>query len=187
MKVVIAGAVVMLAIGSGSAAIAQAPSPEQRIETAMVRARAAGVPVSLLENKIAEGKAKGVSMERIAEAVERRQAGLERASQALQGRPNVAAADLSVAADAMESGVSAVVLQAVADAAPRERRVVAIAALTQLVQLGHVPQEALDRVREALKRGPDALANLPAQGSLRNLQREHRRRKASTLANEPAP
>jgi hypothetical protein len=72
---------------------------------------------------------------------------------------------LSVAADAVESGVSAAVLKAIADTAPRDRRVVAIAALTELVKRGNVPEAALDRVKDALKHGPDALANLPAQAA----------------------
>jgi hypothetical protein len=84
------------------------------------------------------------------------------ANQALRGQSD-AAGSLGVGADAIESGVSEAVLKAVADDAPRDRRNVAIAALTQLVQQGHVPEAALDRVREALKRGPEALANLPAE------------------------
>jgi hypothetical protein len=42
---------------------------------------------------------------------------------------------------------------------------VAIAVLTELVEQGHAPAAALERVTEALKRGPDALANLPAQAA----------------------
>lgn len=164
MKSVMAG-VMVLSMAAAATTFAQVQPPQDRINTAIARAREVGIPVALLESKIAEGKAKGVSLERIAVAVERRQAALERASDALKGRPEVEAADLSVAADAVESGVSKAVLQAIADLAPRERRAVAIAALTQLVQMGTIPEAALDRVRDALKRGPDALANLPAQAA----------------------
>jgi hypothetical protein len=119
--------------------------------------------VSLLESKVAEGKAKGVSLDRIAAAIERRESNLERASQVMKGQQGTGDAELSVAADALESGVSDAVLKAVSESAPRDRRAVAIAALTQLVQLGHVPEAALERVRQALKKGPEALLNLPAE------------------------
>lgn len=158
-----AGTVVALVLTSWGLALAQVQPPQERINVALARALEVGIPVALLESKIAEGKAKGVSMERIAEVVERRQAHLEQVRTLLKGRPDVSAADLSVGADALESGVSEAVLQAVAGAAPRERRVVAIAALTALVEAGHVPAAALERVRDALKRGPEVLANLAAE------------------------
>lgn len=164
MKVGIGVAVMIVALTAASLADAQVQPPQDRINTALARARQVGIPVALLESKIAEGKAKGVSMDRIAEAVERREAALEKASQALRGQPD-SASSLGVGADAVEAGVSEAALKAVADNAPRDRRNVAIAVLTELVQQGHVPEAALERVREALKRGPDALANLPAQAA----------------------
>jgi hypothetical protein len=164
MKITVASLVTaVLVLGSAYQAGAQTQPPQTRINTALARAREVGIPVALLEAKIAEGRAKGVSLERIAAAIERRGATLERASQALRGRPDIAAADLGVAADALESGVSQAVLGTLAETAPRDRRVVAIAALTQLVEMGHVPEAALDRVRDALKRGPEALLNLPSE------------------------
>ena len=153
--------VFLLMLGIAGPALAQAP--QERINKGLERARAAGIPVELLESKIAEGKAKGVSLDRIAAVVERRLAALEHASAVLRGPRDAGTAGLGVAADAVEAGVNDAVLAAIADTAPRERRAVAIAALTQLVQLGHVPEEALERVRDALARGPEALANLPAQ------------------------
>ena len=162
MKPLIAAVGALILTGGATAAVAQ--TTQERIDAAVSRARQAGIPVALLESKVAEGKAKGVSMDRIAAAVERREAALEKASQAL-GRPDEGAANLSVAADAVESGVSAAVLKATADAAPRDRRVVAIAALTELVRQGTLPEAALARVKDALKRGPEALANLPAQAA----------------------
>ena len=164
MKVRIAVAVVTLALTGAMAANAQVQPPQERINTALARARQVGIPVALLESKIAEGKAKGVSLDRIAVAIERRQAALERASQAMRGQTD-AAASLAVGADAIESGVNETVLKAVADSSPRDRRNVAIAALTELVHQGQAPEAALERVRDALKRGPDALTNLPAEGS----------------------
>ena len=158
------GAAILAFMGAAAGPVgAQVQPPQERIDSAIARARQVGIPVALLENKIAEGKAKGVSIERIAVAVENRQAALERASQVLRGQPEVAAADLTVAADALESAVSEAVLRAIAESAPRARRAVAIVALTQLIERGQAPEQALNRVRDALKRGPEALANLPAE------------------------
>ena len=164
MKYRIAVAALTLALSGANAANAQVQPPQDRINTALSRARQVGIPVALLESKMAEGKAKGISLERIAAAIERREGALERASQALRGNP-ADAASLSVGADAIESGVNEAVLKAVAEDAPRDRRTVAIAALTQLVQQGDLPAAALAKVRNALKRGPDALTNLPSEGN----------------------
>jgi hypothetical protein len=164
MKFRIGLGVMILALAGVDLANAQVQPPQDRINTALARARQVGIPVALLESKIAEGKAKGVSLERIADAVARREAALERASEALRGQPE-AASSLSVGADAVEAGVSEAALKAIADNAPRDRRNVAIAVLTELVEQGHASATALERVTEALKRGPDALANLPAQAA----------------------
>jgi hypothetical protein len=162
MRIAIAAAVT-LCVACADLAVAQVQPPQDRINTALARARQVGIPVTLLEAKIAQGKAKGVSLDRIAAAVERREASLEHASQVMKGQPDNGEAELSVAADALDSGVSDAVLRAIAETAPRDRRAVAIMALTQLVQLGHVPEKALERVKDALKRGPEALLNLPAE------------------------
>ena len=164
MKYRIAVATLTLALSGANAANAQVQPPQDRINAALSRARGAGIPVALLESKMAEGKAKGIPLERIAAAIERREGALERASQALRGDPGNAAS-LSVGADAIESGVNEAVLKAVAEDAPRDRRTVAIATLTQLVQQGDLPAAALAKVRNALKRGPDALTNLPSEGN----------------------
>ena len=163
MKKVIALSVVAFVLAGAGRTFAQ--TPQERVDTALARAREAGIPVALLEAKIAEGKAKGVSMERIAAAVERRSAALEHASEAMRGQAGIGPTELAVGADAIEAGVSDVVLHTLAETAPRDRRAVAIAALEQLVQLGHTPEKALERVREALQHGPDALLNLPAEAA----------------------
>jgi hypothetical protein len=167
MKSRIAVAVVALALAGATAADAQIQPPQERINTALARARQTGIPVTLLESKIAEGKAKGVPLERIAVAIDRRLSALERANQALRGQAD-AAASLAVAADAIESGVNEAVLRDVAESAPGTRRNVAIATLTELVHQGHTPQAALGRVKDAIKKGPDALTNLPAQAAPRS-------------------
>jgi hypothetical protein len=149
-------------------AMSQAQTPEERIEAARAKAAAAGVPVSLIEAKIAEGLAKGVPMERLAAAVERREAALERAQLAMsRGGEDVETAELGVGADALGAGVSEAVLAEIAATTEGSRRSVAVAALTQLVAAGHVPEQALARVTEALARGDDALASLPEQASRR--------------------
>jgi hypothetical protein len=143
---------------------AEAQTPQERLEAAMTRVQSAGVPVSLLESKIEEGQAKGIPMERIAAAIEQRATALTQA-QAAMGRRNsdLSEADLTAGADALSFGISEAILQSISETAPRERRAVAITALTELVALEIVPEEALQRVTEALARGPEALANLPGQ------------------------
>jgi len=163
MRIVIGAAVLAFTLSGLDPAAAQVQPAQDRVNTALARARQVGIPVALLESKIAEGKAKGVSIDRIAVAVERRLAALERASEVTKGQPAIGDADLAVAADALQSGVSEGVLRALTETAPPGRRAVAIAALTQLVELGHAPETALERVRDALKRGSDALVNLPAE------------------------
>jgi hypothetical protein len=156
-------AVVGLAMALAPLALG-AQTPDEQIRRSLARAADAGVPVALLQSKIDEGRAKGIPMARIAAAVANRLEVLERVHDRLAAQ-NLDAAELGVAADAAQAGVSDAVLESITTAAPRERRAVALAALTQLVQMGHVPEDALARVTEALQRGPDALMNLPAQAA----------------------
>lgn len=151
-------------------ALFAAPALAQEVEgtaEAFARAEAAGIPVSLLESKMVEGRAKGVPMDVIESAIVRRTDALIRAASTFEaaGIESAGEAELSVAADALESGVSEVVLQTISETAPQERRAVAIAALSYLVASGEVPEEALLRVEAALQHGPDALANLSARAS----------------------
>jgi hypothetical protein len=152
-------------------ALAQAGSPEARIESAMQRARAAGLPVALLESKVNEGRAKNVPPDRIAAAVEQRLESASRAREVMRRIPNLSVADLSVGADALEAGVGEPVLAALVREAPAELRVVAVAVLTQLVHLGVQPQPALNEVREAMQRGRQVLQRLPAEAASRQRPR----------------
>ena len=166
MKTIIVAATTVLLMSGADPVLAQGgQAAQQRIDVALARARSQGVPVSLLESKMTEGKAKSVPLDRIAVAIERRESALERAAQAMKGQGQITDADLSVGADAVETGISEAVLKAVTESAPRERRAIAIAALTELVQRGTAPQAALTRVQEALKHGPDALAALGSEGA----------------------
>jgi hypothetical protein len=155
----------LLAPLAGGAQQRPEQSPEARVQAALGTALEAGIPVSLLERKVAEGKAKGVPMARIAAAVENRLAALTRAREALQrGRVEASTpADLSIAADAVQAGVSETALAEIARTAPRERRTVAVAVLTNLVALGHASERALSQVQAAMRRGPEALLNLQAK------------------------
>ena len=144
--------------------VAAAETPQERIDQAMARAKDAGIPIELLESKVAEGRAKGIAADRIATAVENRLHGLEQAKLIMtRGANDVDAAQLSVGADAISAGVGETVLEKIAASTGRDRRTVAVAALTQLVLHGMTPEAAFLRVKEALARGPQALANLAAQ------------------------
>jgi len=138
---------------------------QARLDAALSTALQAGVPVSLLEGKIAEGKAKGVPMDRIAVAVEQRLEALTDAHTALMkaGITSTTDGQLSVAADAVQAGVSQTALVAVSKDASEGTRAVAIAVLTDLVAQGQASAQALEQVQAALAHGPDALANLGAQ------------------------
>ncbi|HEX2188680.1 MAG TPA: hypothetical protein VHG51_07255 [Longimicrobiaceae bacterium] len=135
----------------------------QRIEAARRRADAAGIPVTLLDLKVAEGRAKGIRPDVIAGAVETRLALLSRAHEAMAGtRGPLTAADLSAGADALAAGVSPDALGSLTRSAPGDRRAVAIAVLAQLVQDGDASDRALERVRLALA-NPETLRTLPGQ------------------------
>jgi hypothetical protein len=143
--------------------LATGQTPQQRIDEALRRAGESGVPVALLESKVAEGRAKGVPIDRIATAVEQRFETLSRVRTSFGDRQQLTPAELGVAADALQSGVSETAVRTLSETAPRDRRAVAIAMLTHLVTMGLASETALERVSEALQRGGDALMNLPAQ------------------------
>src|SRR5687768_1213704 len=82
MKKIVMLTAALLAVPSLAAA-QTTETPEGRIAESKSQAMEHGIPVELLESKIAEGKTKGVSMDRIAEVVARRLAVLERAHSAM--------------------------------------------------------------------------------------------------------
>lgn len=165
-RIVVAALLVLLA----SAANAQTPDAAGRIAAAREQAIAAGIPAALLDNKVAEGQAKGVAPERIAAAIERRLASLIRARGVMAAWPGVrlSAADLKVGADALEAGVDEAVLGALVRSTPADRRAVAISVLAQLVQGGEPSVRALQRLQVALRQDPQALQNLPAKLAAEN-------------------
>ena len=143
-------------------------SADARVQAALQTAVQAGIPVSLLERKVAEGKAKGVVMDRIAFAVEKRLDALMQARDAMTkaGLESTTEGELSVAADAVQGGVSQSALATISRTAPEDRRAVAIAVLTDLVAFGQTSEQAAAKVQTALDRGPEALANLRAESGV---------------------
>jgi hypothetical protein len=143
---------------------AHAQTPKARIDAAMHAAARAQIPAALLQSKVAEGEAKNVPQERIAAAVEARLQALVRASEAMKKAEveSASQSELAVSADALEAGVSESALIKVSRTAPAERRAVAVATLSGLVQLGHASERALERVSAAV-RSNAALANLQAE------------------------
>ena len=163
MKRLILTAVLLLSPLSWAAAQGD---PAQRIGAARQRAARTGIPVALLDGKIAEGRAKNIPEERIATAVERRLGSLERARAAMgggAGAPAIPAAVLNVGADALDAGVDPAVLGRLAQAAAPDRRAVAIAVLAELVQQGLSSEQAMAQVTAALAKGPEALRQLPGE------------------------
>jgi hypothetical protein len=152
----------MVALLALLAAPAMAAGQEEGIDQAFARVEAAGIPVSLLESLQAEGKARGVSMDVLADAMQRRADALIRAREAMRTDGSDASeAELAAGADALQAGVSEAVLAALTENTDgHDQRVAATAALGVLVELGHVPAEALTRVEAALARGPEALGSL---------------------------
>ncbi|MBW3655590.1 MAG: sigma-70 family RNA polymerase sigma factor, partial [Gemmatimonadetes bacterium] len=145
---------------------------DERIAAARARAAQAGIPVELIDSRIAEGRAKGVAEARIAEAVERRAAGLARAQEAMaRGGSRPTTPELSAGGDAMEAGVDGQTLRAVVQAARAEDRPVALAVLAELVRQGVPVADARAQVEAALARRGDALARLPEQAAAARARR----------------
>jgi hypothetical protein len=154
---------VALTVLAVAPALLAGQAAQQRIDDALGRALETGIPVALLESKVAEGRAKGIPLDRIAQAVEQRLSTLTRVQSAFGERTQLSPQELGVAGDALQAGVDEEVLRRISETAPRDRRAVAIATLAQLVQLGMASETALQRVTDAMERGDEALLNLPAQ------------------------
>jgi hypothetical protein len=92
--------------------LALAQTPDERIEAARQRALSAGLPVALLESKVAEGRAKGVADGPDRGSRGGPRAALLRSRDAMRVRSDVSPAELGLGAEALQSGVSAAVLTA---------------------------------------------------------------------------
>jgi hypothetical protein len=156
MKRMITVAVVTLLVAPSMLAAQHDP-----IADAFARVAEAGIPTSLLGTLQAEAGIKGVPMDVLADAMQRRADALIRANEAMsQAGVQASEPELAAGADALQAGVSEKVLAALAENTSGDQRVAATAALGALVEMGIFPDEAQERVIDALKRGPDALANL---------------------------
>lgn len=145
--------------GSEATATADAAA-EARIRAAIDHAASVGVPLSMLENKVAEGRAKGVPLARIAAAMEHRAEVLARVKSAMESRFGaVSEGELTAGADANEAGVSLDQLSRVGVQAGNDRSM-ALTVLADLVANGQVPEHALLRVQAALNGGVGALTRL---------------------------
>jgi hypothetical protein len=140
--------------------------PAARIDAARQRAAAAGIPLSLLDSRVAEGRAKGIPDAQIAAVVERRAVALTQARDAMAAASGLNAADLSAGADAIEAGIGGQTLRSLIAGARSEDRPVAIAVLTYLHQEQGMPVgEAMAQVRAAMGEGPEALRTLPGRAA----------------------
>jgi hypothetical protein len=143
---------------------AQLPaSAAERIEAARTRVEQAGIPVELIENRIAEGRAKGAPEERVAQAAERRAEALARAQEAMSrsGR-TLSGAEIAAGGDAVEAGVDAAALRAVIEAARAGEGPVALAVLAELTRQGMPVERAVEAVTRAMAEGR-GVAHLPEQ------------------------
>lgn len=162
-RLIVLFAFITVALTPGGAA---GQDPEARIETARRTVAEAGIATSLIDSRVAEGRAKGVPLERIAAVVERRAANLVMAREAMAAAPALSAADLAAGADALEAGIDRGSLRAVIEGARVEDRPVAIAVLTYLHREAGLPVgQALQRVRAAMGEGPEALRTLPSRAA----------------------
>lgn len=140
------------------------PTAEARITIAIERAVTAGIPVQLLETKVAEGRAKGVSLTRVAAVVEKRAEVLARVQNVLATDAGnrsdvVAAGELTAAADAHEGGISLENIAKLTASAGNDRAA-ALTVLADLIASGRAPEHALLRVQNALRAGGNALAEV---------------------------
>jgi len=157
-------AVAVLGLMPGMLQAQRSDNAAQRIQAAQARVAQAGIPAELLATKVSEGRAKGVSEERIAAVAERRAAGLIRAQEAMAGAGRrIGGAELAAGADAIEAGVDGNALRSVIQQARDENTAVALAVLGELVRQGMPVQQAHDRVTAALQRGGGDLTSLPQQ------------------------
>ncbi|MBI4545211.1 MAG: hypothetical protein HY703_08455, partial [Gemmatimonadetes bacterium] len=149
---------------SGAARSAADAQADARIEAALEQALEVGIPVTMLESKIAEGKAKGVSMTRIATAVEHRLEVLTEARAAMGGAAAEASAStMAAAAFALEKGARAEDVKDVSQTSPPEQRTIALAVLGELVAEGKSSASAAAEVRSALERNLDLAAELSSE------------------------
>ena len=137
-----------------------------RLASAVERARASGLPTDPLVSKALEGVAKRVPEDRILAVVERLEASLARAREALEaaGVSSPAPSAIVGVATAFERGVPGDAVGATVAAGGGPDPTVALNTVADLIQRGVPAEDALAMVVELLKRGGHArdLVELPA-------------------------
>lgn len=151
------------ASGSAQSTVNAAASgdAQARINAAFEQATSVGVPASMLESKVAEGRAKGASMARIAAAVEHRLEVLTQAHSAIAARGEAASrAELAAAATALEAGARKEDVREVRESAKPEQRPAALTLLAEFVAEGRLPAQAVAGVQAAIAAQSSALLRL---------------------------
>ena len=139
---------------------------QARINAAVEQALSVGIPVSMLESKVAEGRAKGVDMTRIAAAVEHRLEVLTTAQSAISARGSaVSHAELAAAASALDAGADVTDVQEVRESAKPEQRPAALSLLAELIAEGNLPAQAVAGVQTAIAAQSAALLRLQGQSA----------------------
>lgn len=142
---------------------------DARIQSAMAEARAEGLATALLESRVREGRAKGVSGANIAAAVEQRLSAMLEARQALRGEGLEATGELvQLGTIAIESGARARQVAEVAAAFSGRARAQALTRLADLAGSGRLAADATAAVRGAMRAplGVDGEVSGAAQGSM---------------------
>jgi hypothetical protein len=141
---------------------------QARIDAVLAEAARLQLPVSVLKNKVAEGRAKNVPAEKIAAVVEARLKTFVRASDVLT-RMNITArgaGEVVLLADALDAGIRENIAVETLRSIPPERREVTMSALTSMVRGGVVTELQLADVQRAsagsLKISPEKLAEIIA-------------------------
>lgn len=151
--------------------IRQAFSPEAvaQIESIVIDAQAAGVPVEPLLDKALEGAAKGVPAERVVAAVGSYSQRLAE-SRSLVG-PGYDAAAVVAGADALRRGATPETVRSLAGSGPEELAV-PLVVLGDLIETGVPVEQAYAVVQEALTKqhGPEEILAIP--GTVRRLMRQ---------------
>jgi hypothetical protein len=131
-----------------------------RLEVVLQKASERALPVQAIENRIAEGVAKGASEAQIILAASALEGRLEATQSAMfrAGRPNPSDGEVTSGASAMEHGASAAHIEVLATHAPSDRSlVVAFDVLSALAADGKPVAQALAQIQAKLDaRAPDA-------------------------------
>lgn len=141
-----------------------------KIEAAFSAAHAKNLPDQLLRDRLAEAQAKNASEADVVTSIQKFEAQLEASSDALvqAGRQTPSPDEISAAAAAIEHGVTAAQITALAKQAPADRSLsVAFATLNKLAARGDPIDQALASVQAKLeaKATDDAIATLAADAA----------------------